>query len=118
MRRVPGTGFGGNGRRRQRCRRRTGRSGATPIIRGERIFLNIGTTDGGGDLELWALDRANGRIRWKRHIAGGNHIERKQNMSSPSPVTDGHTVWVMTGGSPRIRCGDAAEDAVTTRAAC
>ena len=74
-----------------------GLSGSTPIIWGETIFLNIGTADGGGDLELWALDRADGRIRWKKHIAGGNHIERKQNMSSPSPVTDGQTVWVMTG---------------------
>ena len=74
-----------------------GRSGATPIIWGETIFLNIGTADSSGDLELWALDRADGRIRWKKHIAGGNHIERKQNMSSPSPVTDGQTVWVMTG---------------------
>ena len=24
-------------------------------------------------------------------------MERKQNMSTPSPVTDGRTVWVMTG---------------------
>jgi outer membrane protein assembly factor BamB len=30
-------------------------------------------------------------------LAGGNHQERKQNMSSPSPVTDGQRVWVMTG---------------------
>ena len=74
-----------------------GRSGSTPIIWGETIFLNIGTADSRGDLELWALDRADGRIRWKKHIAGGNHVERKQNMSSPSPVTDGQTVWVMTG---------------------
>jgi outer membrane protein assembly factor BamB len=74
-----------------------GRSGSTPIIWGETIFLNIGTADRSGDLELWALDRGDGRVRWKKHIAGGNHIERKQNMSSPSPVTDGQTVWVMTG---------------------
>jgi outer membrane protein assembly factor BamB len=74
-----------------------GRSGSTPIIWGETIFLNIGTADGSGNLELWAVDRADGRLRWKKHIAGGNHIERKQNMSSPSPVTDGQTVWVMTG---------------------
>jgi len=74
-----------------------GRSGSTPIIWDETIFLNIGTADRSGDLELWALDRADGRIRWKKHIAGGNHVERKQNMSSPSPVTDGQTVWVMTG---------------------
>ncbi len=74
-----------------------GRSGSTPIVWGETIFLNIGTADRSGELELWALDRGDGRIRWKKHIAGGNHVERKQNMSSPSPVTDGRTVWVMTG---------------------
>jgi outer membrane protein assembly factor BamB len=74
-----------------------GRSGSTPIIWGERIFLNIGTADGTGDLELWALDRSSGKVLWKGPIAGGNHLERKQNMSSPSPVTDGRTVWVMTG---------------------
>jgi outer membrane protein assembly factor BamB len=74
-----------------------GRSGSTPIIWGENIFLNVGTADGSGELELWNLDRNNGQVRWKGHIAGGNHIERKQNMSSPSPVTDGQTVWVMTG---------------------
>ena len=74
-----------------------GRSGSTPIIWNETIFLNIGTADGSGDLELWALNRNDGKIMWKGPIAGGNHIERKQNMSSPSPVTDGRTVWVMTG---------------------
>ena len=34
---------------------------------------------------------------WKRPLGGGNHMQRKQNMSSPSPVTDGTRVWVMTG---------------------
>ena len=74
-----------------------GRSGSTPIIWGETIFLNNGTADATGDLELWAVDRNSGKVMWKGPIAGGNHIERKQNMSSPSPVTDGRTVWVMTG---------------------
>ena len=74
-----------------------GRSGSTPIIWGDVIFLNNGTADTTGDLELWAVDRNSGKVMWKGPIAGGNHIERKQNMSSPSPVTDGRTVWVMTG---------------------
>ena len=34
---------------------------------------------------------------WKRPLGGGNNQQRKQNMSTPSPVTDGTTVWVMTG---------------------
>jgi outer membrane protein assembly factor BamB len=72
-------------------------SGSTPIIWGDLIFLNVATANGSGELELWAVDRAKQAVAWKRPIAGGNHIERKQNMSSPSPVTDGRTVWVMTG---------------------
>ena len=70
------------------------RTGATPIIWGETVFLNVA---GGGELHLWALDRKDGRVKWKAFLSGGDHRERKQNMSSPSPVTDGHHVWVMTG---------------------
>jgi outer membrane protein assembly factor BamB len=69
-------------------------SGSTPIIWGERIFLN---TAQGDELQLWCLDRTKGEVLWQRPLGGGNHKERKQNMSSPSPVTDGRTVWVMTG---------------------
>ena len=72
-------------------------SGATPIIWGNYIFLNVATANNTGELELWAVDRTKREVLWKRPIAGGNHIERKQNMSSPSPVTDGKTVWIMTG---------------------
>jgi outer membrane protein assembly factor BamB len=72
-------------------------SGSTPIIWGDTIFLNMATASASGDLELWAVDRNKQAVMWKRPIAGGNHIERKQNMSSPSPVTDGKHVWVMTG---------------------
>jgi outer membrane protein assembly factor BamB len=73
------------------------RSGATPIIWNNTIFLNMALLDGEGDLELWAVDRAKGDITWKKPLSGGNNRQRKQNMSSPSPVTDGTTVWVMTG---------------------
>ena len=48
-------------------------------------------------LELWAIDRNKQAVSWKRPLADSNHMERKQNMSSPSPVTDGKYVWVMTG---------------------
>ncbi len=70
------------------------RSGATPIVWGDYIFLNVGE---GADLSLWALDRNKGAVRWKRPLSGGNRRMQKQNLSSPSPVTDGRSVWVMTG---------------------
>ncbi len=71
-----------------------GRSGATPIIWGETIFLNVAEND---DLQLWAVDRGAGTVKWKKKLAGGNYKINKQNMSSPSPVTDGKAVYVMTG---------------------
>ena len=71
-------------------------SGATPIIWGDSIFLSVAEADG-SHLSLWSVSRSTGAPVWKRPLGGGNHKERKQNMSSPSPVTDGATVWVMTG---------------------
>lgn len=69
-------------------------TGATPIIWGERIFLNVAE---GNNLFLWCVDRKQGEPVWKKLLGGGNTKMRKQNMSSPSPVTDGKNVWVMTG---------------------
>jgi outer membrane protein assembly factor BamB len=69
-------------------------TGATPIIWGERIFLNVADGD---NLFLWCVDRTKGEPLWKKQLGGGNTKMRKQNMSSPSPVTDGKNVWVMTG---------------------
>jgi outer membrane protein assembly factor BamB len=69
-------------------------SGSTPIIWGDTVFLNVAD---GESIWLWAVDRKGGEVRWQRLLSGGDHRERKQNMSSPSPVTDGEHVWVMTG---------------------
>ena len=75
-------------------------SGSTPIVWGEKVFLNVADdlkVTRGDNLFLWCVDRNTGDVIWKRPLGGGNHQERKQNMSSPSPVTDGQHVWVMTG---------------------
>jgi len=69
-------------------------SGSTPIVWSDRIFLNVAEN---GNLSLWCVDRVKGVALWKQHVSGGDHREMKQNMSSPSPVTDGSNVWVMTG---------------------
>jgi len=69
-------------------------TGATPIVWGERIFLNVAEGD---KIQLWCVDRGNGKPIWKQPLSTGNVKMRKQNMSSPSPVTDGKSVWAMTG---------------------
>ena len=69
-------------------------SGATPIVWGDHIFLNVAQ---GSALSLWCVDRRGPTVLWKASLGAGNHQEQKQNMSSPSPVTDGTHVYAMTG---------------------
>jgi outer membrane protein assembly factor BamB len=70
------------------------KTGSTPIIWGNNVFLNVADGD---ELYLWCVDKAKGTLIWKKLIAHGNFKINKQNMSSPSPVTDGKSVYVMTG---------------------
>ena len=72
-------------------------SGATPVIWNDLVFLNVATARATGSIELWAVDRNTHQPIWKRPMSDGNRIGNKQNMSSPSPVTDGRRVWAMTG---------------------
>jgi outer membrane protein assembly factor BamB len=72
-------------------------SGATPVIWNDLVFLNVATARATGNIELWAVDRNTRAPRWKRQMSDVNRIGNKQNMSSPSPVTDGRRVWAMTG---------------------
>jgi outer membrane protein assembly factor BamB len=71
-----------------------GFSGSTPIVWRDRIFLNVADGD---NLALWCVEKTKGEVLWKQPLGGGNVKMRKQNMSSPSPVTDGRAVYVMTG---------------------
>jgi outer membrane protein assembly factor BamB len=98
-------------------------SGSTPVVWGDSIFLtspsktegnakadgkagpggkggarNKPQDPGGNDLLLLCLSKKDGGMRWHRVVDSGNErIYNKQNNSSPSPVTDGKHVWVMTG---------------------
>jgi outer membrane protein assembly factor BamB len=52
---------------------------------------------GGQEIVLFCLSKKDGSIQWQSKLDEGNKIEFKQNMSSPSPVSDGETIWVVTG---------------------
>jgi len=69
-------------------------SGSTPIIWDNRVFLTVAD---GTDLYLVCVDRTRGTETWKAYLGAGNVKMRKQNMSSPSPITDGTRVWATTG---------------------
>lgn len=70
-----------------------GRSGSTPIVWGDQIFV-VATRD--EEIILWSVDRLSGDLQWERSLGGGNRSVRKANMSTPSPVTDGESLWVLT----------------------
>jgi outer membrane protein assembly factor BamB len=92
-------------------------SAATPIIWEDTVFVTSaeagfttlrgrdgggGGRGGAGDLGpdkifLIALNRKDGSIRWQREIDSGNELFRKQNSASPSAITDGKHVWIITG---------------------
>ncbi|HDP34342.1 MAG TPA: hypothetical protein ENN29_04440 [Candidatus Hydrogenedentes bacterium] len=85
-------------------------SGSTPIIWGDNIFVTSpskGEKGGHGStadrpsvgkqILLLCVDKKTGALRWERGLDVGNEKINKQNDSSPSPVTDGHHVWALTG---------------------
>lgn len=101
-------------------------SAATPIIWGNRIFITSPSKaepkanapaeakpaaqsqgqrrqrrpsrdPGGPNLLLLCISKTDGKVLWERELDTKNEIHRKQNDSSPSPVTDGKHVWVVTG---------------------
>ena len=86
-------------------------SAATPIVWADRIFITS-AEEGFTPLDrskrnspgpppdkifLFAINRKDGSIIWRKQIDSGNQLFRKQNSASPSPITDGEHVWTMTG---------------------
>ena len=52
---------------------------------------------GGQGLLLLCISKESGEILWQRELDRGNEMHNKGNNASPSPVTDGDHVWVVTG---------------------
>ncbi len=72
-----------------------GISGATPVVWGDRIFVM--SPDPAKDQWLLCVNRADGKVLWKRSIAAGMLDKGRGNSTSPSPVTDGKHVWALVG---------------------
>ena len=101
-------------------------SAATPIIWGDKIFVTSPSKaevkpkapepepppppqnqrrrrrrprrdPGGVEMFLICLSKTDGKILWQQELDNKNMIHNKQNEVSPSPVTDGKNIWVVTG---------------------
>ena len=100
-------------------------SAATPIIWGDTVYVtsaqegfqvlqrqyrrgeerpsNPGAEN--DEMYLLAIRRSSGEVKWTREMGSGNRLYRKQNLASPSPVTDGHHIWTFTGAGT-LTCFD------------
>lgn len=89
-------------------------SASTPVVWGDRVYflsaetgfvnptydtkkLSRAPEKAADKIFLIALDRKTGAEKWRTVVDTGNELHRKQNSSSPSPITDGKNIWVMTG---------------------
>jgi outer membrane protein assembly factor BamB len=80
---------------------------STPIIWGDKIFIISPSADegeeieshnpGGNELLLFTISKSDGKIIWQQQLDNRNEMHRKANDASPSPVTDGTHIWVVTG---------------------
>jgi outer membrane protein assembly factor BamB len=70
-----------------------GYSGATPIIWDDSVFVS--SPDPQKNLLLLCLETSTGKPRWQKVVATGDRDRGRNNMASPSPVTDGKCVFVI-----------------------
>ncbi len=68
-----------------------GYSGATPAVWEDSVFVS--SPDEQKNLLLICLDRRTGKVRWQKVAGVGNREKGRNNMASPSPVTDGKRVF-------------------------
>lgn len=73
-----------------------GHSSATPAIAGGKVFVS--STDRNSD-DLWALclDAGNGKELWRQRLGTSGRETPRNNLATPSPVTDGEFVYFIYG---------------------
>ncbi len=69
---------------------------SSPVLTADRIFL---TAYEGNQLLTFCLDRASGKILWRRQVMAGREekLNKLNDRASPTPVTDGTNVYVFFG---------------------
>jgi len=73
-----------------------GPSGATPIISKGRVYVSSTKKDGDELLAL-CFDVRSGRELWRKKLGASSRKVPRNNMATPSPVTDGERVYFMYG---------------------
>jgi len=71
-----------------------GPSGATAVICKGRVFVTS-MVEKGPDFVALCFDAASGKKLWEKHIGSDSRRFPRNNMASPSPVTDGKSVFFL-----------------------
>jgi outer membrane protein assembly factor BamB len=73
-----------------------GPSGATPVICRGRVFVSS-TKKGSDELLALCFDARSGKELWRKKLGASSRKVPRNNMATPSPVTDGEHVYFMYG---------------------
>ncbi len=81
-----------------------GPSGATPVVSKGKVFVASTVDDSGNYLAL-CLDAKSGEVLWQRQVGSDSRRFPRNNLASPSPVTDG-TCVIFTYGNGEMAAFD------------
>jgi outer membrane protein assembly factor BamB len=73
-----------------------GHSAATPVIAGGKVFVSS-TEEDSDNLFALCFDVNSGKELWRRRLGRSSQQVPRNNMATPSPVTDGKRVYFMYG---------------------
>jgi len=75
-----------------------GQGWSSPVVWGRHVFVTT-ATEAGQSCRLLALDGDSGKVRWDVEITRqeAGKKEAKNSYATPTPVTDGKTVWAVCG---------------------
>ncbi len=78
-----------------------GPSAATPVVSADRVFVSS-LDNTSKKLLAMCLSRSDGTILWSKQVGEGFVQNRRNNLASPSPLTDGKHVWFTYGNGDLI----------------
>jgi outer membrane protein assembly factor BamB len=90
-----------------------GHSSATPIICKDRVFVSS-TDKESNDLLGLCFDAKTGKELWRKKLGAATRTLPRNNMATPSPVTDGDSVYFMYG-TGELSCLNYNGDIIWTR---
>jgi outer membrane protein assembly factor BamB len=78
-----------------------GPGSGTPIVAADRIFVSA-LDKASKKLLAMCVSRTDGKILWSKEVGEGFQENQRNNLASPSPLTDGKSVWFHYGSGDLV----------------